>query len=265
MSLPGCPRPCSGLGAGPGSRSGRGVPLVCPAPAEPRLADLGRRRFPRRRFAAVHSGDWTSTHCGPPRGRSRHSPPPSLSEVRRAWWTSAVRAQPAMDGPCCRGAGPRWPGGRQGASPWRPRAEMVRLWAARGGRRPRGRRQFPLPCRWPVRRRCQPCTTFCSGPSRVRKVPPAGLGGEAMGGPSGACGEPVSLCVPGPGAERRGREAAPAHSAVGVAACPAAVGLPVAPVIPLALACGGGGRGQQRRGLLPELGAPGTALSLLPR
>lgn len=52
---------------------------------------------------------------------------------------------------------------------------------------------------------------------------------------------------------------------VGVAACPAAVGLPVAPVIPLALACGGGGRGQQRRGLLPELGAPGTALSLLPR
>lgn len=117
--------------------------------------------------------------------------PPSLSEVRRAWWTSAVRAQPAMDGPCCRGAGPRWPGGRQGASPWRPRAEMVRLWAARGGRRPRGRRQFPLPCRWPVRRRCQPCTTFCSGPSRVRKVPPAGLGvGGTWGGRRVPVGSP---------------------------------------------------------------------------
>lgn len=49
---------------------------------------------------------------------------------------------------------------------------------------------------------------------------------------------PVSLCVPGPRAERRGREAAPAHSAGGATACPAADGLPVAPVVPLSVACG---------------------------
>lgn len=160
------------------------VPSACRAPSgRPRQAPFPTQALcsrPLRRLDEhpLRAAAWTV----PPQ------PPPSLSEVRRAWWTSAVRAQPAMDGPCCRGAGPRWPGGRQGASPWRPRAEMVRLWAARGGRRPRGRRQFPLPCRWPVRRRCQPCTTFCSGPSRVRKVPPAGLG---EGGPWGGRRVPV--------------------------------------------------------------------------
>lgn len=34
----------------------------------------------------------------------------------------------------------------------------------------------PPPRRWPVRRPCQPCTTFCRGPSSVRKVPPQAHG-----------------------------------------------------------------------------------------
>lgn len=77
VSLPGHPRPRPGSGEGPGSRSGRGCPAHVPSACRaPSLADLGRSRLPRRHFTAVHSRDWTGTHCRPLRGRSCVTAPP---------------------------------------------------------------------------------------------------------------------------------------------------------------------------------------------
>lgn len=42
------------------------------------------------------------------------------------------------------------------------------------------------PCRWPVRRPCQPCTMSYSGPSSVQKVPPRGPW-DAGASPSACC------------------------------------------------------------------------------